>query len=100
MTVRFLDPQADHHRRRTVNNGGERPTTAATPNAIKTTLPTPTPSHIASPQNPTLVQPWLAISLAVTTTATPVTTVNQMFTAEFCFPVTNPLLSTSFYFII
>jgi len=77
MTVPVRDPQADHHRRRTTNNSSERPTTAATSNAIKTTLPTPTPSHIASPQNPTLVQPWLAISLAVTTTAMPVTTANQ-----------------------
>jgi len=43
----------------------------------KRPLPTPTPSHIASPHNPTLVQPWLAISLVVTTTATPVTTAKQ-----------------------
>jgi len=76
MIVPVRDPQADHHRRRTANtaaNGQQR----RQPPMPSMTLPTPTPSHIASPRNPTLVQLWLTISLAATTTATPMTTANQ-----------------------
>jgi len=63
--------------------GGERPTTTANgqtrwqPLMPSMTLPTPTPSHIASSHNPTLVQLWLTISLAAIPTVTMVTTANR-----------------------
>jgi len=114
MVVPVRDPQADHHRRRTANNGGERPTTATTPNAINDVTNTNTFSHRITPESntgstvahhlscrdhhsnagdhrePTLTKADTSITLLRMT----------MFTVKFYFPVANQLLSISFYFII
>jgi len=94
--------------------GGERPTMVATPNAINDVTNTNTFSHRIIPESntsstvahhlscrnhhsnaddhrePTLTKADTSITLPRMT----------MFTAEFYFPVANPLLSISFYFII